>query len=516
VGPVPRCMKVTTKCISGYGILIALMFGVLAYQITSINRMHSKFRDLESLDFQATLGSVDLMRTRDLVEEFTRKSLISGDPEYASMSQEYQREFTSILEWLQPLATSEKERKEVERLSGFWNQFQEDILRHRQSQLKPEETPPPALMEHLDRLRVQTQTLYNATRETIESEIQKSANKGAQAQWISLSAAALSLILSCLVSFVILRSIAEPLHNLTQGTRAITEGKFFYRLDTSRNDEFSQLAKDFNSMTQRLNELDQMKRDFVSHVSHELKAPLASMQEIIHLLLEQIPGSLNEKQKRLLELNFQSGRRLSSMLGNLLDLSRMEAGALEYELRTRDLGELVRTALAEFEVQAGEKSLQIKEEMPQEPVFVECDGDRIIQVIGNVIGNGIKFSRDGGVIRVALRTCARLPASLPDNWREIFQTDGKPFALVAVADSGPGIPDEHKQKIFERFHQVKQGKKIAGQGVGLGLAICRTIVEAHRGAIWVEDNPEGGSVISVLLPTGEAREGVTYMASSPI
>jgi signal transduction histidine kinase len=177
---------------------------------------------------------------------------------------------------------------------------------------------------------------------------------------------------------------------------------------------------------------------------------------------------------------------------------------------------LVRTALAEFEVQAGEKSLQIKEEMPQEPVFVECDGDRIIQVIGNVIGNGIKFSRDGGVIRVALRTCARLPASLPDNWREIFQTDGKPFALVAVADSGPGIPDEHKQKIFERFHQVKQGKKIAGQGVGLGLAICRTIVEAHRGAIWVEDNPEGGSVISVLLPTGEAREGVTYMASSPI
>jgi signal transduction histidine kinase len=510
-------MKVTTKCISGYGILIALMFAVLAYQIGAINRMHSKFRSLESLDFKATLVSVDLMRTRDLVEEFTKKSLISGDPEYASMSKEYEREFTDILlKRLKPIANSEKEQKEIEQLYGYWNAFLEDISRHRESQLKPEEIPSPALMEHLDRLRIQTETVYNATQETIESEIQKSANMGAEARLISLSAAALSLVLSCLVSFVILRSIAEPLHHLTQGTRAISEGKFFYRLDTSRNDEFSQLARDFNSMTQRLNELDQMKKDFVSHVSHELKAPLASMQETIHLLLEQIPGSLNEKQKRLLELNFQSGRRLSSMLGNLLDLSRMEAGALEYELRTRDLGELVRTALAEFEVQAGEKSLQIKEEMPEGPVFVECDGDRIIQVIGNVVGNGIKFSRDGGAIRVVLQTCARLPAGMPDSWREIVQTDGKPFALVAIADSGPGIPDEHKQKIFEKFHQVKQGKKMVGQGVGLGLAICRTIVEAHRGAIWAEDNPEGGSIISVLLPTGEAREGVTYMASSPI
>jgi len=509
-------MKVTTKCVSGYGILIALMFGVLVYQITSINRLQLNFRSLERLDFKATLLSVDLMRARDLVEEFTKKSLISGDAEYISMSREYERDFGSILAKLAPLATSEKERTEVERLSRSWQRFLEAITQQRESQSKPEEAPPPALIEDLEGLRVQTETVYAATQQAIESEIQRAASMGARAQWISLSAAALALILSCLVSFAMIRSISEPLHNLTQGTRAITEGKFFYRLDTSRNDEFSQLAKDFNSMTRRLNELDQMKKDFVSHVSHELKAPLASMQETIHLLLEQIPGPLSEKQKRLLELNFQSGRRLSSMLGNLLDLSRMEAGALEYELRMRDLSQLARTALSEFELQASEKSVHIREEMPEEPLLVECDGDRIIQVIGNVIGNGIKFSREGGTIRVAVRTCTNLPAGLPENWRESVQTDGKPFALVAVTDSGPGIPDEHKQKIFEKFHQIKQGKKISGQGVGLGLAICRTIVEAHRGAIWVEDNPEGGSIISVLLPTGEARDGVTYMASSPI
>src|SRR5262245_28937771 len=133
-------MKVTTKCISGYGILIALMFGVLVYQISSISLMHSNFSSLERLDFRATLLSVDLMRTRDLVEEFTRKSLISGDPEYASMGKEYEQDFKEILGKLQPIATSDRERKEIERLSGFWNEFQEAISRHRESQVKPEQT----------------------------------------------------------------------------------------------------------------------------------------------------------------------------------------------------------------------------------------------------------------------------------------------------------------------------------------------------------------------------------------
>jgi len=199
---------------------LMLMFGIQVYLVTSINRMHLKFRSLESLSFRATLLSVDLMRTRGLVEESTRKSLISSDPEYLSMSKEYERDFSSILERLQPLATSEKERKEIERLYGFWNQFQQDISRHRESNSKPEETPPVALMEHLDRVGAQTQTVYNATQETIESEIQKSAIMGAQAQWFALSGGALALALGCSMVLVIRRSIAELLHHRTKGAGA--------------------------------------------------------------------------------------------------------------------------------------------------------------------------------------------------------------------------------------------------------------------------------------------------------
>ncbi len=367
-------------------------------------------------------------------------------------------------------------------------------------------------------VREQSNTVYQAARTGIDTAVKASRSTGKMAETVSWIAAAIALLLGALVSLLIVQSITSPLKQLTHGTRAIADGKFFYRLDTTRRDEFAQLAKDFNTMTARLSELDQMKKDFVAHVSHELKAPLASMQETIQLLLEHIPGPLNEKQQRLLELNLAGGRRLSALIGNLLDLSRMEAGVLEYELKSNDLAGLVQTVTAELKPQAHERDLAFAVEAPDRPVMVQCDGERIMQIIRNLLGNALKFSPKGKEIRVRVATAAEIPAGLPESWHDKIhpQPDGKEFALVTVTDSGPGVPDQHKEKIFEKFHQVKQGKKMPGQGAGLGLAICRTIVDAHRGAIWVEDNPEGGSIFFLMIPPGESGGEVTYRASSPI
>ena len=205
-----------------------------------------------------------------------------------------------------------------------------------------------------------TYSVYQISLQSMVVEVEKSKATSETAALILWCAVFAALAISILVSFLIYRSISHPLANLTEGTRAIAEGKFYYRLDTSRNDEFSQLAKDFNTMTRRLNELDELKKDFVSHVSHELKAPLASMREILQLMLEQIPGPLTEKQKRLLELNLQSEYRLTAMIRNLLDLSRIEAGVMEYEIKRQDLIPLVQNALAEIEVRTGEKQIQIQ------------------------------------------------------------------------------------------------------------------------------------------------------------
>ena len=126
--------------------------------------------------------------------------------------------------------------------------------------------------------------------------------------------------------------------------------------------------------------------------------------------------------------------------------------------------------------------------------MAECDRDRMIQVIGNLFDNALKFSPRGSEIIVSIQT--------RDTGRERM-------LVFSVKDSGIGVPNEHKTKIFEKFHQVKQGKKLSGQGVGLGLAICGSIVSGHRGRIWVEDNPTGGSVFYFELPAMAKVEATT-------
>jgi two-component system sensor histidine kinase GlrK len=262
----------------------------------------------------------------------------------------------------------------------------------------------------------------------------------------------------------------------------------------------SSLKRRNRQMTERFVELDEMKKNFISHVSHELKAPLASMQETTHLLLERIPGPLTEKQQRLLDLNLQSGKRLAQMIGNILDLSRLEAGIVEYDMQPSDIADLMHNVVMELSNEARERSLRILTDIQREPLIVKCDPNRMVQLFTNLLENAIRFSNRGGFIGVHVRTLRQLP-KMPHTARaRMGNRVQNGFALIGVSDSGPGIEDHHKESVFHTFHQVKQGKKSPGESLGLGLAISRAVVEAHKGTIWVEDNPSGGAIFFVLLP----------------
>lgn len=473
-------MKITTRIVSGYGLFIAVLMSLTVYQIVTVIKLQTINRDLKDINFDNAYYSLEVIRRWDWVDEFTRKYLQTGDPDYIQKLNESIADFEVQFSDLRSGVKSGPELIEVERLKQYWDRFSRSLELIRQG-LPAEgmEEMPSALQRNLELLEEQTHSVYSAIVKSIATELDRSAQTSQTAQIVLISITIVVLSVTILVSLLIVRSISKPLAHLTEGTRAITEGKYFYRLDTSRKDEFAQLAKDFNIMIRRLSELDELKKDFISHVSHELKAPLASMRETVQLLIDQIPGPLTSKQKRLLELNLQSGDRLTTIIRNLLDLSKFEAGTMEYELKLQDMVPLVGTSVAEFEVQAAERQVQIETSLPETPLQVRCDSDRIIQVIVNLVGNAVKFSSEGGSVRIRLET---------------------------VSD---------KTRIFEKFHQVKKGGKIAGQGVGLGLAICRTIVRAHHGAVWVEDNPGGGCRFFLLLSPGE-EEAVTYRASHPI
>jgi two-component system sensor histidine kinase GlrK len=263
----------------------------------------------------------------------------------------------------------------------------------------------------------------------------------------------------------------------------------------------SRLKRKNRQLAGRIVEVDQMKRDFISHVSHELKAPLASMQETTHLLLERIPGPLTDKQKRLLDLNLQSGKRLAQMIGNILDLSKLRAGVVEYDMQRSDVAELMHNVVLELSGAAREHSLRILTDIQREPLIVQCDPNRMVQLFTNLIENAIRFSNRDGSIGVKARTLPQLPR-MPQVARTRLSASKAPngFALITISDSGPGIEDSHKESVFHTFYQTKQGKKSPGESLGLGLAISRAVVEAHQGTIWVEDNPSGGAIFYVVLP----------------
>lgn len=275
----------------------------------------------------------------------------------------------------------------------------------------------------------------------------------------------------------------------------------------------SRLKNQNRQMSSRFVEVDAMKKNFISHVSHELKAPLASMQETTHLMMEQIPGPLTEKQERLLHLNLQSGKRLAQMIGNILDLSRLEAGIVEYDMQPADVADLMHNVVMELSSQARERSLRILTDIQREPLIVQCDPNRMVQIFTNLLENAIHFSHKGGFIGVHVRTLRQFP-KMPHAARA--RVNGRAqngFALIGISDSGPGIEDPHKESVFHTFHQMKQGKKSPGESLGLGLAISRAVVEAHKGTIWVEDNPSGGAIFFVLLPRAAAETESLAQAS---
>jgi len=493
-------MKISTKIILGYALLILLLVTSLVYELSLIRRMQSINRSLSNIKTRAAQYTLYSRDIEQLGKNLAR-SYVTADPDYFDQVREMSKRLSEDLAKIQASVPTPGEQRQLENVKELWDRFsgtiadQEALFR-----MTPEQVEA-WIPSEVKMLQSEIEQALRANQQATDAEVGQSARAGQRAEQVSQMAAIIALGLSCLISYVVVRSISKSLERLTHGARAVAQGQFSYRIDASGDDNFSKVARDFNFMVSRLDQMDQLKRDYVSHVSHELKAPLAAIQETSKLVREGIAGPVTDKQKHLLGLSIECGDRLSKTIRSLLDVSRMEADALDYELEKLDVRELVRAAVAEFEIHFSQDNRSLRLELPDTELSVECDRDRVIQVLTNLLDNALKFSPANSPLEVRAERLKTKPTNLPASWSDKVGQGTGGFVLVTVADSGRGVPDEHKEQIFEKFHQVKFGKKVAGQGVGLGLVICRNIVQAHGGAIWVEDNREAGSVFSVLLPS---------------
>jgi len=272
--------------------------------------------------------------------------------------------------------------------------------------------------------------------------------------------------------YYITTRITKPITDMSATVRRYSKGEFDLRLQDDGSDEVAQLARSFNAMADELNTLEQTRRSFVANVSHELRSPLTSMRGFLEAIQD---GTIPEEDRgKYLSLVIGETRRMTDMVNDLLNLARMESGQEQLTIETFDVNDLTLNTLLTFETRINDKSLEVNTEFPGSHCFVEADSGQIAQVIRNLVDNAIKFSPEGGLLSVAVKTV------------------DKGTVAVSVSDQGSGIPEEDIPHIFERFYKVEKAHTPSRQGgTGLGLAIVRRIIDQHDQDITVESSPEG-------------------------
>ncbi|HDM9704657.1 TPA: cell wall metabolism sensor histidine kinase WalK [Listeria monocytogenes] len=232
--------------------------------------------------------------------------------------------------------------------------------------------------------------------------------------------------------------------------------------------------------------VDQERRDFVSNVSHELRTPLTSMHSYLEALSD---GAWEDKEiaPRFLEVTQNETERMIRLVNDLLKLSRMDGGREQLEKSFVNFTDFFNHIIDRFEMMKKE-TIMFKRHIPREPVIIEIDEDKVMQVLDNIISNANKYSPDGGRISFYLKK---------------FEDEIE----VSIADEGLGVPDEDLANVFDRFFRVDKARSREMGGTGLGLAIAREVIEAHGGRIWAERNKNKGTIIKFTLPYSDLPEG---------
>ncbi len=255
----------------------------------------------------------------------------------------------------------------------------------------------------------------------------------------------------------------------------------------------------------RERELDRMKSDFVAVVSHELRTPLASVKMFSSNLLDGVEGELTEGQRETLTRMMNNLDRLSRLINDLLDLSKLEAGKMEMKLAPLDLRQMLDSAVQVFVPVARPRRVEINLRVPDHLPVLWADPDLIERVLTNLLGNALKFTPEGGYITVEAKRRPPDPAQQVGAPGERSPVSGEGYVLVSVTDTGPGIPEQDLEHVFDKFYQVDHSMTRRTGGTGLGLPICEEIITKHGGRIWADNTPDEGAAFSFELPV-DCRE----------
>jgi signal transduction histidine kinase len=329
--------------------------------------------------------------------------------------------------------------------------------------------------------------LADGTRAEVEELIARNASSFASSRALFIGVSAGALVLALLLGFVLSWSLIGPIQRIDNRLAAIASGDFSGGVEVENRDELGALGANVNRMNDELRRLyteleaaSQHKSEFLANMSHELRTPLNAIIGFSQVLRDEMVGSVNEKQAEYLDDIISSGNHLLSLINDVLDLSKVEAGQVELEVHPFSLREALERGVVMVRERATEDGVRVAFVADPEVDVVDGDERRIKQVIFNLLSNAVKFTPAGGEVDVSAT-----------------RVNGE--VRVSVADTGPGVAPEDRDRIFEEFQQSETGVGLL-EGTGLGLALSKRFVELHGGRIWVESELGRGSTFTFALP----------------
>lgn len=288
-------------------------------------------------------------------------------------------------------------------------------------------------------------------------------------------AALICAAIGSVLMFFATKLISKPIEKISDITKEISKGNFCVQVDYSKEDEIGVLARNINLMVKELNNMEYLRKDFMSSVSHEFKTPISSIQGFVEIIKDKnLPP---EKFEEYTDIIIEETKRLTNLSSNILKLSKLDNQVIQSKKVKFSLDEQIRKTLLILEEQWSKKNLEL--EINLEKIDYKGDEELTQQIWVNLIGNAIKFSNDYGSLYITLR--------------KNFS-----YIIVEIEDEGVGISEESKSRVFERFYQGDGSR--SGEGNGLGLAIVNRIIEISAGRIYFESEVGKGTCFTVELP----------------
>ena len=307
----------------------------------------------------------------------------------------------------------------------------------------------------------------------------------ADIRWILIAISLVVCLLVSVLSWVMADIIISPIEKLTKFVSDFDLNKMDTRFPVTGKDEIAELGEAFNSMAERIEDMEEKRRIFVSNASHELKTPLSSIKLLSESILSMQTDSDNYITEFMTDINGEVDR-LARIVDRLLTLTKLDAGTEPLEIKMASVNTLLERIVRALKPQADLKNIAIAV-IEDSEVFAEMDLSKMWQVIYNLTDNAIKYTPSGGVVKILLHN----------------QGD---FCRIDVIDNGIGIPAKDAEHIFDRFYRVDKARSRESGGTGLGLSIVKDMVELHQGKIMLDSVEGEGSDFSIVFPKKQHRE----------